>query len=421
MGKSTLFNRLIGKRQSIEYLEENTTRDVIRGLVWYDKRAIEIIDTAGDTKKVEELITKKAQGKREDLLGEASHILFITDEKSDLNAEDQRILRAIRKTGKPFSVVVTKIDNKQTKKVVLSLGVDTHAVSAIHNLGVLELKDYLESYAKKLTLDIKGDVVILGRPNAGKSTLFNRLVGEAVSIVSNIPGTTRDVVTYLVPFSKKKSDVLMRVHDTAGLTKRSKAMAGVNRYATHRINEALKIGDCALLCIDGSDRPATQDAHVAEMAIKAGLSVIIVITKWDNDERRKIADQEEWLAALQKRFRFAAWIPAIFVSAESGENIKELKQIIEQSLSDREQFWGEKELATFLEGLNKIDQRLRIITSFKQVRTGPPEMEFQVRGVIHESLVRQVINRMRDVYPVGITPIQWRLERPQPKRPRGRR
>lgn len=407
MGKSTLFNRLIGHRTAIEHETAHTTRDVVYGVAPVIEGAVQIGDTAGDELALADEINQSAKTQREQAVRAADAIIFVFDGIEGLTADDQRVLRAVRKLGRPFIVVATKCDNPQiaaaAEKEALTVHNQVATVSAIHKGGLMDLLGWLQPYAKPYRAPHCTNVVLVGRQNAGKSTLFNTLVKRQASIVSTIPGTTRDIVTYEMTMG----DEPVRLFDTAGLMKRSRAMQGLDRFATLRLEETLVMADVAVLCIDGEHKVAAQDAKIAQKALEAGTAVILAVTKWDLIQNQSTA-QEEWQQALLERFHFAPWLPVVFISSINPQNLSSLTKQIALAAQNHHFRAPQEQLDSFLTELKAKNSRFRVVRRVEQSETDPPTFTVKIDGAWNVYDKRQLTNSLRRQFDLGATPITVR-------------
>lgn len=405
VGKSTLFNRLLKRRQAIEHLKEHTTRDVIREeLVFAGQKAVILADSAGDDSATD-VIGQQANQQRERFLSEAAAVVFVYDAVEGLTAADERILAAIRRRNLPFWIVANKADNADlASKEERQFNKEPErfmAVSAIHNLGISELRDRLAKLAVERQPKELQSVVVLGRPNAGKSTLFNALVKDAVSIVSDIPGTTRDVVSYETTLGNRQ----VRFLDTAGLSRRSKAMRGLQRFATMRIEESLAIADCVLLCIDAKEGIAVQDARLAGLALENKVSVVVVITKLDRLADFSEEQQDKILDTLSRDLRFLWWAPVVFVSAKTEQNLNELRQETARCLNAREVKIEQSILERVITDLSREHGAFSEVNSIEQIKQSPPTIMVTSKRPLHRTKLRQLANVIRNKAQLGPTPL----------------
>lgn len=327
VGKSTLFNRMIGKRRAITDPMPGVTRDAVRSRALIDGHPVEFIDTGGyrvDARDIDSLVRGKSLG----LLGEADLILFMCDVE-DLNAEDESFVEHIRPHAERVILVVNKVDNPMREQTLWnfhSLGFEhVVGVSAAHGTGIdlleekiLELLDF-DSFSASEEEVPRIRVAVLGKPNTGKSTLSNRLVGSEASIVSEIPGTTRDVIEG--SFSYKGS--LYQIMDTAGIRRKKKVNESVEYYSVNRAFKTIEECDVIFLMVDAAEGLSEQDKKIAAQAVKKGRGIILVLNKWDLVEKQPNIQQ-----AVKDRTRYMfpilGFAPLVTVSAVTGEGVDNL-------------------------------------------------------------------------------------------------
>src|SRR5437588_4861803 len=286
VGKSTLFNRLIGQRRSIVTDETGITRDRIYGILNWEGRTYEVVDTGGIIPGEETEIPVRIFEQAKIAIETAVLVLLVADGRSGITPPDQELVRILRRTGKPVYVVVNKIDSEKQAPEVSEfhrLGIDhVFPISAEHGRGFTELLDQIaisipvpreneEAAAREVR------VAIIGRPNAGKATLLNRLVGAERAMVSPIAGTTRDAVDSLV----QHEDLTIRFVDTAGIRRKGKTELKAEKLSVVMARRHLERSDVAILVIDATEGVTALDAHIAGYAHEAGRSVIIAVNKWD--------------------------------------------------------------------------------------------------------------------------------------------
>src|SRR5947208_1055133 len=286
VGKSTLFNRLIGQRRSIVTDEPGITRDRIYGNLNWHGRSYEIVDTGGIVPGEETEIPVRIFEQAQIAIASASLVLLVVDGRSGITPPDQELVRLLRRTGKPVFLVVNKIDSeKQASEAsdFYRLGVDrVFPISAEHGRGITELLDEVAISVptpEGNEEDRKGEirVAIIGRPNVGKSTLLNKLVGQERAMVSPVAGTTRDSVDSLV----QRGDLTIRFIDTAGIRRKGKTELKAEKLSVVMARRHLERSDVAILVIDATAGVTALDAHIAGYAHQAGRSVIIAVNKWD--------------------------------------------------------------------------------------------------------------------------------------------
>ncbi len=418
VGKSTLFNRLIGRREAIEHGEAHTTRDLVRSLLHFGKKSVELVDSAGDVNKTTDEIIKLSQLQKKKVMQGITLILFIIDAIEGITAEDERILREVRKLNKPFLIVANKADNAAIEENLLrQIKFEKDKlffVSAIHNIGVFNLIEYLKGYAKPFAEEKRFAVAVLGRPNAGKSTLVNAISNSDISIVSDIAGTTRDLVKIDVGVKNK-----LQLIDTAGLGRRAKSMKGVNRYSTLRIEKTLGEVDCVMLVIDLVDGIAVQDLKIANAAITNGASVILVLNKLDRIEEDQDSFIDKQLDKLIKKFSFAPYIPVVFISAKEKKNIAPLIQQIKEVKKNRAKRIDDQTAKNLLFELQREHQSFIGIKSLIQDNINPPQFVLETNKRIARHHLKHIINTIRTKEKIELTPIQLivkeRLEQRKPE------
>lgn len=349
VGKSTLFNRLVNQRKAVVSYKAGTTRDRLYGQVDYNNKTFLLIDTGGMTIGNEDEIEKEVKKQIDLAIKEADLILFVIEIKG-ITKEDLEALNFLRKKFKNIILVVNKTDHpemiKKAPPEVFSFG-DLEGpvfVSAIHKLGVQELLDKIISYIpskstfKPVPEEEKIKVAICGRPNVGKSSLLNKIVGDERVIVSEKPGTTRDAVDVELEIDNKRVVFI----DTAGVRRRGKIKWGEEKFAVIRSLQAIERADIAILLIDAKEGVTKQDLHIAQHALESYSGVIIAINKWDLVEKDK--SQEDYLAYLRNRISFLPWAPVIFISALTGKNINKIIELIFQIDQERRKRVRIKEL-----------------------------------------------------------------------------
>jgi GTP-binding protein len=414
VGKSTLFNRLIGQRRSIVTDEPGITRDRIYGIVSWHGRSYEIVDTGGIIPGEETEIPQRIFEQAQIAIESASLMFFVVDGRTGITAPDQELVRLLRRTGKPIFMVVNKIDSeKQTgeSSEFYRLGIDhVFPVSAEHGRGITELLDEVaisipapEETDEAPSGEIR--VSIIGRPNVGKSTLLNRLVGQERSMVSPIAGTTRDAVDSLIEHDGLK----LRFIDTAGIRRKGKTELKAEKLSVVMARRHLERSDVAILVVDGVEGVTALDAHIAGYAHEAGRSVIIAVNKWDLVQKthRITADFEQ---AIREKLKFLNFAPIVFISAKTGQRVQKLYGVINDVHKARFVRIPTRDLNEFLRqevlarGGLPSDVKIRYIA---QVKVDPPTFIMFSNKVkkLHFSFERFLENRIRERFPFPGTPI----------------
>lgn len=414
VGKSTLFNKLVGKKISIIEDTPGVTRDRIYGEVNYRGYNFNLIDTGGiDVSK--ELFNNEIKVQVEIGVIEADKIIFVVDAKEGLTTNDLEVRDLLRKSGKEVIVAINKVDNKQAENHLYDfyeLGFDKYIeISGEHNKGIADLLDEIVTDFKqkqKEETDIT-KICVIGRPNVGKSSLVNALLNEERVIVSNIAGTTRDAID--IDFKYDKEDYILI--DTAGMRKKGKVFEAIEKYSLLRSMRAIDRADICLLVINREEGIIEHDKHIAGYAIEKGKGIIIVVNKWDTVEE-KDKDIKNFTKELREEFKFIPYAPIVFLSALTKKRIHtlmpEVKKVKQNII---------KEIKTST--LNNIIQeayQLNPAPSYKgkrlkiyyvyQTGTKPPKFTFNVndKGLVHFSYERYIENKIRENFDFEGTPIQ---------------
>ena len=331
VGKSSIFNRIVGKRTAIVDDQPGVTRDRIYGETEWASRKFYVVDTGGIMSAVDHPYMDLIEKQVDLALDESSAVIFVLDGKEGITPMDKDIALKLRKGGKPIIVAMNKLDNLKQEQEMLfeaySLGFDTvFATSAEHNTGFDEVLDAV--VAKLLPDDFESEeddirVALVGRPNVGKSSLLNAIAGEERSMVSEIAGTTRDVVDSLVEIDGVK----MRFLDTAGLRRKSRVNTDLEYYSNVRTYQAIDRCHVALVLLDAEDLVTEQDKRLIGQVLERGKGLAIVVNKWDLAPREdKIGDK--MMELLKDEIPFAAHAPKIFISAQSGRSISKIPELI---------------------------------------------------------------------------------------------
>lgn len=331
VGKSTIFNRIVGERVSIVEDIPGVTRDRIYAEASWLTKTFRVIDTGGI--EIEDAtFTQQIKAQAEIAIEEADVILFVTNGREGVTREDNVVARMLQKSGKPVILAVNKIDSDAFKNEIYdfySLGIgDPIAVSGSHGIGIGDVLDEIIHLLPDKDEDIPEDEIrfsIIGRPNVGKSSLTNALLGEDRVIVSDVEGTTRDAIdTFFI-----KDDQKYRVIDTAGMRKKGKIYENVERYSILRALSAVEKSQVVLVVIDGHEGIREQDKHVAGYAHEAGKAVIIVVNKWDlvtKDDKTMAKMKKE----VREQFKYLDYAPIVFVSAKEGKRVHLLFSLIQE-------------------------------------------------------------------------------------------
>ena len=414
VGKSTLFNKLVGKRISIIEDTPGVTRDRIYGEVTYQNKKFNLIDTGGiDISK--ELFNDEIKTQVEIGILEADKIIFVVDAKEGLTGGDREVKEILQKSGKEVIVAINKVDNKQAEENLYDfyeLGFDTYIeISSEHNRGIADLLEELTKDFKEDTKEKEETtkICVIGRPNVGKSSLVNALLNEDRLIVSDVAGTTRDSVD--VPFKYNKKDYILI--DTAGMRKKGKIFEKIEKYSLLRSQRAIDRADICLLVINREEGIIEHDKHIAGYAIEKGKGLIIVVNKWDTVEEKE-HDIKNFSKDIREEFKFVPYAPIVFLSALTKKRIHTLMPEVEKVSENIV-----KEVKTSL--LNNVIQdayslnpaptykgkRLKIYYVY-QDNTKPPRFVFNVnnKGLVHFSYERYLENKIRESFDFEGTPIE---------------
>lgn len=333
VGKSTLFNRLAGKRIAIVEDTPGVTRDRIYCEVEWLRYKFTLIDTGGIEPQTEDVILKQIKKQAELAMETADVIIFLTDGQGGLAPADYEVAEMLRKTKKPVLLVVNKVDNlklEENKYEFYNLGLgEPVTISASAGLGI---GDMLDEVVKNFEVNESDDeneaeikVTIIGKPNVGKSSLLNKLSGEERSIVSNIPGTTRDSIDSYVEVGEDKFLFI----DTAGLRRKSKVTEDIEQYSVFRALAAIERADVCVVMFDASTGIADQDEKVAGYAHEDGKGIVIAVNKWDLVEKddKTIND---YTKIIRNQLGFLNYAPIIFISAKTGQRLNKLTDLIKE-------------------------------------------------------------------------------------------
>jgi len=428
VGKSTLFNRLIGKRRAIVGDESGITRDRLYGETEWEGRRLRAIDTGGIIPEEKELIPAEIFRQARVALDEADAAIMVVDGRSELAAPDMELARLLLRTGKPLFLAVNKIDTVAQEADIEDfrrLGIrEMFPVSSEHGTGVAEL---LDAVLEKINAEVaertqeaaepeaaeETKVAIIGRPNVGKSTLLNQLTGTARAIVSPIPGTTRDAVDEVV----ERNGSRYRFIDTAGIRRKGKTKLMAEKLSVVMARKHLEAADVALLVIDAVEGVTALDANIAGYAHESGRSLIILVNKWDlagpgRPDGKKPADRNKFEQQVRDQLKFLSYAPVLFVSAVSGKGMEKVFPMVEQVAVERRKRVSTSEMNRFLEQVDfdraSVPAAKRVkIYYLTQAAVAPPTfILFTDRPVkLHFSYERFLENQIRRVFGFLGTPI----------------
>ncbi len=442
VGKSTLFNRLVGRRLAVVDDTPGTTRDRLQADSEWNGVLFTVVDTGGievlpervldqmDAQRtardarLELLATNSAlfireiRAQAEMAIREADAVVMLGDAESGLTAADQEVADILRRASdKPIFLAVNKADNPARAEAAyefyaLGLG-DPYPISALHGTGVADLLDDLVAALPPMPAEEEDDeaikIAIVGRPNVGKSSLLNRLLGQERAIVSPVPGTTRDAVDTRLTYHGMPIVLI----DTAGIRRRGRIEGGVEKWSVLRALRAIQRADVALLLIDAIEGITAQDTHVAGMILQEHVSVVVVVNKWDAVEK-DTHTMAEYTRQVRAALNFMDYVPVLFVSALTGQRVG---QVLKTALQVQE----ERLVRIPTAQLNKIvrraverhyprskrGKRLKIYYA-SQVAVDPPTFLFSVNDpeLLHFTYARYLENQIRAVYPFTGTPLR---------------
>lgn len=414
VGKSTIFNRIVGERISIVEDVAGVTRDRIYAKASWLTKEFNIIDTGG-IELENASFTTQIKMQAEIAIEEADIIIFVVNGREGITKEDEYVARILQKSRKPIILAVNKIDDNQFKDYIYefyALGVgDPIPVSGSHGIGIGDLLDEVISQLDLQEEETDDDEIsfsIIGRPNVGKSSLTNAILGEERVIVSNIEGTTRDAID--TPFVKDGQKY--RVVDTAGMRKKGKIYENIEKYSILRALTSIEKSDVILVVIDGETGIREQDKHVAGYAHEAGKGVIIVYNKWDlvdKDEKTMQKKQKE----IYEQFKYLDYARIVFTSAKTGQRVDQIFPLIQESYEN-----SRKRVQTSVLNDVLVDaQLMNPTTTFNggrlkifyanQVAVCPPTFVLFSNDpqYLHFSYKRYLENRLREAFGFEGTPI----------------
>ncbi|MEE1398088.1 ribosome biogenesis GTPase Der [Ruminococcus sp.] len=333
VGKSTLFNKLIGKRLSIVEDTPGVTRDRIYAKGEWRNRQFMLVDTGGIETSTEDVILKQMRQQAELAIERADVIILVTDVRCGVTADDSAVANMLQKSGKPVILAVNKCDTIGEPPMELyefyNLGIgDPYPISAAHGHGTGDMLDALYEYLPEDAEDDDEDnikVAIIGKPNVGKSSLVNRIAGEERVIVSNVAGTTRDATDTVV----ENEEGTFTLIDTAGIRKKAKVTERIEHYSVLRAYMAVDRADVCLILIDAAEGFTEQDSKVAGYAHEQGKASIIVVNKWDLIEKDN-KTMREYEDKLKNDFSFMSYAPFLFISAKTGQRVQKLFSLIRE-------------------------------------------------------------------------------------------
>lgn len=416
-GKSSIFNRLVGRQDAIVAREAGTTRDSIYRRIDNREGSYILIDTAGLKDDPQDDFEASIQDQVDDAIVSADLILLMKDSTEDATQDDRDLAKRILKSGKPVILVLNKIDlvNHFPLENYLRLGIkEIIQTSAEHNQGISRLSHTIMEKIPHVTArqsDNRIKVALVGRPNAGKSYLFNTLAGKQQAMVANIAGTTRDVNRIEVKYHGKTIELL----DTAGVRRSGKIEQGIERFSVLRTISAIEEADICLLLMDVNELNTSLDTKLAGEIVKAGRGLVIVVSKWDSVIDKDAYTRDALAPRIARAFDFAPWAPLIFTSSTTGQNVAKIYDLILSIHKEQNRTISTSQLNDCLHrailhhqpaGLKNTHPRLRYVV---QTDVCPPW--FVVYGsnlkYLHWSYKRYLESQFREKFGFNGTPIKF--------------
>lgn len=426
VGKSTLFNRIIGQRLAVVSEVAGTTRDRLYADAEWGGQTFTLVDTGGieilegwhttplseDSDRFLPAIRYQA----EMAITDADVVIQVVDGPGGITAADREVAEILRRAHKPTLVAANKLDaiqrwHEAVEFYALGLG-EVFPMTAVHGAGVADMLDALLELLPpggEEEEDTSLKIALLGRPNTGKSTLLNTLLGEERVIVSEIPGTTRDAIDIRLTYGERDITLI----DTAGIRRRGKIEPGVEKYSVLRTLKALQRADLALLLIDAAEGLAAQDAHIAGMIRDEGKSAIVLVNKWDAVEKDSYT-LDAYTATIRQEFNFMPYAPLLFISARTGQRVANILPLALEVEEARYHRIPTGELNRLMREAvarhappGRGSRRLKFLYA-TQVGVAPPTFVFFVNqpDLVHFAYQRYLENRLRDYYPFTGSPIK---------------
>ena len=418
VGKSTFFNYLAGKRISIVEDTPGVTRDRVYAETNWRGRKFKIIDTGGIEPDSEDIIAVNMKKQAEIAIDIADVIVFITSAKQGITAQDREIAHMLRRANKPIVLVCNKVDNYQKDKdeiyefYNLGLG-DPFPISAINGIGIGDVLDEIYNHLPKDNYNEDEEnvikVAIIGKPNVGKSSLINKILGENRVIVSDIAGTTRDATDSYFENEEGKYIFI----DTAGIRRKAKVNENIEKYSVIRSSLAIERADVCILMIDAKEGVTEQDTKIVGEAHEAGKGIIIAINKWDEYEK-DANTTEKYKKDVYNKLSYLSYAPIIFISAKTGQRVNKLFEMINSVASQNALRVSTSVLNQVLNEAIAIVQpptdkgkRLRLFY-MTQASTKPPTFVVFVndKDLFHFSYERYLVNQIRKEFGLVGTPVR---------------
>ncbi|AIE85441.1 ribosome biogenesis GTPase Der [Fimbriimonas ginsengisoli] len=424
VGKSTLFNRLVGRRVAVVEDTPGITRDRLYAETEWNGRRFQVVDTGGIVFSEEDPLSEQIRVQANVALEEADIVLFLTDARDGMNPDDMDLARELRPVKKPVLVVVNKADNPERDSFAnefYSVGLgEVYPVSGLHGRGVADLMDVVVDLlppASEIDVDDRTEVrvAIVGRPNVGKSSMINAFTGEQRMIVSDIAGTTRDAIDTELEYHGEK----FRLIDTAGIRRRGKIQGSVEYYMVDRAQKAIDKADCAMVVVDGNEGLTDGDKRIMKLAHDAGKAVVFAINKWDLKEppdghpRHMTQIKKDFIKVVKNEIPELNYATAAFTSAKESAG---LGPALDEVLRAQEAYnfrisTGQLnrliQEAVFSRPYSSKGRVLKIYYA-TQVSTRPPTFVLFCNDpeLLHFSYQRYLLNKIREAFPLEGTPVR---------------
>ena len=429
VGKSTLFNRLAEQRLAVVDDAPGTTRDRIMAEIEWNGMLFDLVDTGGIETYQETTnnptsssnFIKEIKSQYETAISEADTIVLMTDVTTGITSSDIYVANLLIQNKNAFKdkkilLAVNKCDNQNrtmNANEFYQLGItNLHPIAALHGLGIGDLLDDITMHLPQKKANDSNSttsIAIVGRPNVGKSSLLNRLLGQDRVIVSSVSGTTRDAIDTKLTYHKSTITLI----DTAGIRRRGKITPGVEKYSVIRTLKAIDRAEIVLLIIDASEPFTSQDAHIAGMTLNRLRSVIVIVNKWDKITKDTYTMQA-YTNLIRSKLQFLEYVPILFLSALTGEKVNQVLPLSLQVQTDRQLRISTSQLNRLISSAvrqhappSKNGKRLRIFYA-TQVTTAPPTILLHIndKTLVHFSYTRYIENKIREQFAFSGTPIR---------------
>jgi GTP-binding protein len=429
VGKSTLFNRLLGMRKAIVEDLPGTTVDRIHSDISWEGRDLTLVDCGGLEANPGPTMRRKVRDQVEKAIAGADLLLFLVDARDGVVPADGETADIVRRAGKPMMLVVNKVESpKQEAQVAqfyeLGMG-DPIPISAYHGHGIHELMQKVVERLPPPTPAVAEPesmkIAIVGRPNVGKSLLLNTLLGEERVVVDEVPGTTRDTIDTVLQYKGERVTLI----DTAGIRRRGRIDQGIERYSFQRTADAIERADIALLVVDAVEGITAQDIHILGYIHKAFKGAVLLVNKWDLVET---GDTSLWMEVVKRKTRFMPYIETHFISAKTGRGVDKILPLARRIYEERIRRLDQDLLDSIVRDAEAAKQspkqgrrRLKVYKA-TQTATNPPTFSFSVNDakLVHFSYQRFLENKMRQYCGFKGTPLHLLFKSKADKKARGK-